>query len=103
MRQNGLYLGAEEDLLGILVDVERFLARSVACQDELARPIVPDAQCEHPVETLDGRKAAPRIEAQDHLRVSGRLQLLAARLEFVSQVAEVVDFSVERDARARLR
>src|SRR5262249_5751148 len=77
--------------------VKRFLARSVPRQKELAAPLVPDREREHPTKAAHARFAFFFIQVNDDLSVRLGAEPVSPRLQPRPELLEVVDLSVEHD------
>src|ERR1700677_2525906 len=59
--------------------------------------LVPDGKSEHSTKSMDHLGAVTRVEMQQHLRVGGRAEAGAVRLELGTELRIIVDLAIEYD------
>jgi hypothetical protein len=91
------HLGAEHEALVRLGPKERLDPETVAREEQGPFPVVPDRECEHPVQAVD--EVGPELLPQVHedFGVGTGSELVSARDEPLAQLGVVVDLSVEDD------
>src|SRR5438445_12733311 len=62
-------LGGKRDLPSNFVIVERFHAQPVACEKQTTVPLIPERECEHPVQLCEEVQAPYLICVDEHFRV----------------------------------
>ena len=97
-------LGREREVAGGSGVDQRFLAEPVPGEEQAPRCAVPDREREHAAQTLHAAHADLLPKVDDDLGVGATREAVAARLQLPSQLAMVVDLSVEdQHRRAVLR
>ena len=97
VREDGADLGPEDDAAAIVKDVQRLDAEGVARQDQGAGRGIPEGQAKHAVEPRQCTKTPLLVGMHDDFGIGTGLESVTEGLQFVAQLAEVVDFSVEHD------
>ena len=92
-----LDLGREDKTPGLVAIVEGLDAEAISRSKELVVPAVVDDKSPHPVEALEAGRTPFEIAVQKHLAVARRAEDMAARLQLMLELDEVVDLSVEDD------
>src|SRR5438445_168383 len=80
-REQRLHLGAEEQRVADDSVVEGLDAQAIPDEDELAKPIVPHGECEHPVEMVHAAIAPLLPCVDDDLRVADGVETVTALLQ----------------------
>ena len=93
-REQRLDLGREADLAVHARPEERFLARSIARQEEAPAAVVPDREPEHAVEPVDHAVAVALVEWDDVLDVAAGSERVAPSCGLAPQVGRVVNLAV---------
>src|SRR6516165_9849876 len=97
MNQDGLELGAEEQVFPVPRDVERFDTHAIACQHEAARRGGPQPNREHSAQFAE-RIRIPFDECvQNCLGVAVRVKKKSQALQLFTKVKMIVDLAVEDD------
>jgi hypothetical protein len=73
---------------------EGLLAEAVACTDQQSFALVPDRECEHARQALDGGNTMLQVQREDHFGVGGRTEMVVGQL--TPELAVAVDLAVER-------
>ena len=102
MQQERFSLGCEDDSVRQWGVPEGFLTEPIAHQQQFALHRVMDREGEHPRQVLDHLRSVPQIQMQQDLGVTGRRESRPIRRQLLSQLAEVVDLSVEGDGYLRV-
>ena len=107
MSQNRFDLGAEDQAVVILIIVHRLLADAISGQKHprmcagatMARALatVVDREGEHTAQPLHTIYAPLFIGAQNHFCVGARAKAMAACLELLAQLDEIINFPVKHD------
>ena len=92
-----LDLGGEVDAVRVLVQEERLLAEAVAGEEEPVARRVPDREGEHAAQVAHDLVAPMLVAAQQHLGVGVEREAVAAGVELLTQLAEIVDLAIERE------
>ena len=95
MRQQGSYLGAEDEPPVALGVVEGFLPHPIPGGKERLPPGIPEDEGEHSVEMREALLAELLVGVDDHLGVGARREPVPPLTESFGQALEVVDFAVE--------
>ena len=95
--QQRLGLRGEAHRPAVVGPVERLDAQRIARQQQRALLGVPQAEGEHAAQLLHHVGAAVGIELQQHLGVGAAAEGVAARGQFLAQLAVIVDLAVEGD------
>ena len=77
--------------------VERFLAYTIAGQEQFPRLPIVQGECEHPVEAGKGGRTPLPVGMEDHFRVGIRPETETVRFEKGPDFPEIVDLAVEDD------
>ena len=89
-----LDLGAEEEAVRELRDVQRLDPQPIAGQDEPAPGGVPERDGEHAVERAHEVEALLLVEMNDDFRIRARVEAMTPGFELALQLREVVDLAV---------
>ena len=102
MREQRVQLGRERETSAARVDVvdDGLLAQPITREQQLITPRVPQCQRKHPPQALDARHAVLLVGVHHDLRIRLGGEAVAAGLELLSKLEEVVDLTVEDDAYA---
>src|SRR6185312_14615761 len=103
VRQQSFDFGCEQRRVVHTRIVKRLDPIAVASKQKAALLPVPNRECEHTVETLNGA-GTPFSEGLDHdLGVGGRLEMIAKRQQLFPQFLEIIYFSVVRNDESAIR
>src|SRR5829696_2577475 len=94
--EQGLELRGERQPASAACVVKGLHPETITRQEEAFVPIVPDRERENAIQPLQHRRSINNEHPQQNLGVALRVKSLAAKLEFVTELAEVVELSVVR-------
>ncbi len=94
--EQGLQLGAEQQDVADLGEIERLDADVVAREQRPAATLVPDDEREHPVQALGRGVSRVLVERRQDLGVAGRREPVAAAFELGADGPVVVELAVLR-------
>ena len=97
MNQNGLKLGAEEEIAARAREIERLDAHAVAGQDEPALGLAPQGYREHAAQAGETAGVPFEKSGENGLRVGAGTKAVAAPLQLCAQFGVIVDFAIEGD------
>src|SRR5205809_808445 len=80
-----------------LREVEGLYPQLIPCHEQGPRSRIPDRKRKDSVERLQHFCAVPQVEIDEHLGIAGSLKAKAVGLQSATELAVVVDFSVEND------
>src|SRR5437867_4070630 len=97
MLQNRFDLRAEDQSVPRGPVVQRLDADTIAGEEKFALAAVPDRESKHPAQFFHAAFALLLVEVNDSLGVAVSLKDMTLADQFLAQLAEVVDLSVEDD------
>src|ERR1051325_2290682 len=92
------YLGSEVDrtVTGVNV-IKRLDAETIARDEQLTFPAIPDRESKHAAQVLYTRIAVLLVQVQDRFRVAVCLINVASIFQHLAEIRVVVDFAVKDD------
>src|SRR5438132_1513831 len=95
--QQGSHLGPKYKGVGARVVVQRLLAHAIPGKDQVAVDDVPDGEGKHAVQAGHELTSVLFVRVDENFRVRRGAEPVAAALQLVAELAEVVDFPVLHD------
>src|SRR2546426_5067784 len=100
MREQNLRLRSEQQCVAEDTPVERLLAKAITCYKKSAPFRIPQSKRKHSVHVLDHLLAVLFIKMRQHFRVRRASERVATFFQVLSELAIIVDFTVEDDGDA---
>src|SRR5918993_1156295 len=97
MRQKNFWLGREQQRVVKNAPVERLLAKPIAREEQLVPPEIPKRKGKHAVELVHHVVAILSVEMRKDFGIRHRLKRTAPLLKLFTQLAIVVNLSVQND------